>query len=126
MPLSRLENFLKNIQGNVLYVNPEELDAAVSVEYGVKSKSDDNIESLNAMVNIPINDYSAVRATFSSATDPGIYQNIATERRDIGKQEDDSFRLTFLHEKGPLSIMARYGKKESDDFGQKEKGGLKD
>ena len=27
MPLSRLENFLKNIQGNVLYVNPEELDA---------------------------------------------------------------------------------------------------
>ena len=27
MPLSRLENFLKNIQGNVIYVNPEELDA---------------------------------------------------------------------------------------------------
>jgi hypothetical protein len=27
MPLSRLENFLKNVQGNVIYVNPEELDA---------------------------------------------------------------------------------------------------
>ena len=27
MPLSRLENFLKNVTGNVIYVNPEELDA---------------------------------------------------------------------------------------------------
>tara|TARA_B100000035_G_scaffold283760_1_gene266207 strand:+ start:1860 stop:7418 length:5559 start_codon:yes stop_codon:yes gene_type:complete len=27
MPLSRLENFLKNVQGNVIYVNPLELDA---------------------------------------------------------------------------------------------------
>ena len=27
MPLSRLENFLKNVQGSVIYVNPEELDA---------------------------------------------------------------------------------------------------
>ena len=31
MPLSRLENFLKNVQGNVLYVNPEELDATDDV-----------------------------------------------------------------------------------------------
>ena len=31
MPLSRLENFLKNIQGNVIYVNPEELDATDDV-----------------------------------------------------------------------------------------------
>ena len=27
MPLSRLENFLKNVPGNVIYVNPDELDA---------------------------------------------------------------------------------------------------
>jgi hypothetical protein len=27
MPLSRLENFLKDVQGNVIYVNPSELDA---------------------------------------------------------------------------------------------------
>ena len=31
MPLSRLENFLKNVQGNVIYVNPEELDATDDV-----------------------------------------------------------------------------------------------
>ena len=33
MPLSRLENFL-NVQGNVLYVNPEELDATDDVRRG--------------------------------------------------------------------------------------------
>ena len=32
MPLSRLENFLKNIQGNVIYVDPNELDATDSIE----------------------------------------------------------------------------------------------
>ena len=114
------------VGGTIRYItnkpNPEGLDAAFSIEYGAKSKSDDSIQSLNAMINVPINDTTAVRATFSSATDPGIYQNIATERRDIGKQEDDGFRITFLHEDGPLSIMARYGQEESDDFGQKEKG----
>ena len=31
MPLSRLENFLKNIQGNVIYVDPNELDATDSI-----------------------------------------------------------------------------------------------
>ena len=29
---SRLENFLKNIQGNVIYVDPNELDATDSIE----------------------------------------------------------------------------------------------
>ena len=32
MPLSRLENFLKNIQGNVIYVDTNELDATDSIE----------------------------------------------------------------------------------------------
>ena len=27
MPLSRLDNFLKNVRGNILYVNPNDLDA---------------------------------------------------------------------------------------------------
>ena len=114
------------VGGTIRYItnkpNPDKMEAGFSVEYGVKSKSDDSIQNLNAMINVPITDNTAFRATFSSAEDPGIYQNIATERKDIGKQEDDTLRLTFLHEKGPLSIMARYIKLESDDFGQKEKG----
>ena len=114
------------VGGTIRYItnkpNPDKMEAGFSVEYGVKSKSDDSIQNLNAMINVPITDNTAFRATFSSAEDPGIYQNIATERKDIGKQEDDTLRLTFLHEKGPLSIMARYMKLESDDFGQKEKG----
>ena len=32
MPLSRLENFLKNVEGNILYVNPSDLDATDSIE----------------------------------------------------------------------------------------------
>ncbi len=32
MPLSRLDNFLKNVRGNIIYVNPNDLDATDSVE----------------------------------------------------------------------------------------------
>jgi hypothetical protein len=32
MPLARLENFLKNLNGNTLYVDPNELDASDSIE----------------------------------------------------------------------------------------------
>ena len=32
MPLSRLENFLKNAEGNILYVNPSDFDATDSFE----------------------------------------------------------------------------------------------
>jgi hypothetical protein len=32
MPLSRLDNFLKNVKGNILYVDPNSLDATDSVE----------------------------------------------------------------------------------------------
>ena len=31
MPLSRLDNFLKNVRGNIIYVNPNDLDATDSV-----------------------------------------------------------------------------------------------
>ena len=114
------------VGGTIRYItnkpNPDELEAAFSIEYGTKSKADDSIRSFNAMVNVPITDNTAVRAIFSSAEDPGIYQNIATGRKDIGNQDDDGYRITFQHEDGPLSIMARYVKEESNDFGQKEKG----
>ena len=32
MPLSRLENFLKNAEGSILYVNPSDFDATDSYE----------------------------------------------------------------------------------------------
>ena len=37
MPLSRLENFLKNAEGNILYVNPSDFDATDSIENRVNS-----------------------------------------------------------------------------------------
>ena len=32
MPLSRLDNFLKNVRGNIIYVNPNDLDATDDIE----------------------------------------------------------------------------------------------
>ena len=32
MPLSRLDNFLKNVRGNILYVDPNNLDATDGIE----------------------------------------------------------------------------------------------
>ena len=32
MPLSRLDNFLKNVKGNILYVDPNNLDATDGIE----------------------------------------------------------------------------------------------
>ena len=32
MPLNKLENFIKNTEGKILYVNPNDLDATDSVE----------------------------------------------------------------------------------------------
>ena len=32
MPLSRLQNFLKSVRGNILYVNPNDLDSTDSIE----------------------------------------------------------------------------------------------
>jgi len=32
MPLSRLDNFLKNVKGNILYVDPNSLDATDVIE----------------------------------------------------------------------------------------------
>ncbi|WJZ47901.1 tail fiber protein [Synechococcus phage DSL-LC03] len=32
MPLSRLENFLKNVEGNIIYVNPADLDSTDAIE----------------------------------------------------------------------------------------------
>ena len=114
------------VGGTIRYItnkpNPNNLEAAFSLEYGTKKNAEDSIRSLNGMVNVPVTENSAIRAVFSSAEDPGIYQNIATERKDIGNQEDDGYRITYQFEDGPLSLMVRYAKKESDDFGQKEKG----
>ena len=40
MGLSRLDNFLKNVRGNILYVNPNDLDATDSIENQGNSMGD--------------------------------------------------------------------------------------
>ena len=94
----------------------------ISLEYVDKKLASSSGNAYNLMLNVPLGDNLAVRAVFTSAEDPGIYQNIATGRKDIGTQEDEEFRLMARYENGPLSINAVYLKKEKYDFGQKEKG----
>ena len=94
----------------------------VTLEYVDKNLAPSSGNAYNLMLNVPISDNLAVRTVFTSAEDPGIYQNVATGRKDIGTQEDEESRLMLRYEKGPVTINAMYLKKERYDFGQKEKG----
>ena len=94
----------------------------ISLEYVDKKLASSSGNAYNLMLNVPLGDNLAVRAVFTSAEDPGIYQNIATGRKDIGTQKDEEFRLMARYENGPLRINAVYLQKEKYDLGQKEKG----
>jgi len=94
----------------------------ITLEHVDKKLAPNSGSAYNLMLNVPVSDNLAVRAVFTTGDDPGIYQNIATGRKDIGTQEDEEFRLLARYEKGPVSINAMYLKKDRYDFGQKEKG----
>ena len=94
----------------------------ITLEHVDKKLAPNSGSAYNLMLNVPLSDNLAVRAVFTTGEDPGIYQNIATGRKDIGTQEDEEFRLLARYEKGPVSINAMYLKKDRYDFGQKEKG----
>jgi len=94
----------------------------ITLEHVDKKLAPNSGSAYNLMLNVPVSDNLALRAVFTTGDDPGIYQNIATGRKDIGTQEDEEFRLMARYEKGPVTINAMYLKKERYDFGQKEKG----
>jgi outer membrane receptor protein involved in Fe transport len=94
----------------------------ISLEHVDKKLAPNSGSAYNLMLNVPLSDNLAVRAVFTTGDDPGIYQNIATGRKDIGTQEDEEFRLMARYEKGPVTVNAVYLKKDRYDFGQKEKG----
>ena len=94
----------------------------ITLEHVDKKLAPDTGSAYNLMLNVPVSDNLALRAVFTTAKDPGIYQNIATGRKDIGTQEDEEFRLMARYENGPVTVNAVYLKKDRYDFGQKEKG----
>jgi len=94
----------------------------ITLEHVDKKLAPNSGSAYNLMLNVPVSDNLAVRAVFTTGDDPGIYQNIATGRKDIGTQEDEEFRLMARYEKGPVTVNAVYLKKDRYDFGQKEKG----
>jgi outer membrane receptor protein involved in Fe transport len=99
------------------------------VEYGKKRFAGNAIVNYNAMVNIPLNDLFALRATYSQALDPGIYENIITQNKDVGDQDDERYTITLGFERddspihdGNIKSMIRYIVSDRYDEGMKEKG----
>ena len=121
------------IGGTIRYITKKPdtsgFDYAYSVEYGKKKYAENTILNYNAMVNVPLNDVLALRATYSKSLDPGIYQNIITEDMGVGDQDDERFTLTLgfnrddspIHD-GNISSMIRYIVSDRRDEGMKEKG----
>ena len=121
------------IGGTIRYITKKPdvsgFDYAYSVEYGKKKYADDSILNYNAMVNLPLNDVLALRATYSQSLDPGIYQNIITNDKSVGDQDDERLTLTLGFERddspihdGAISSMVRYIVSDRRDVGMKEKG----
>ena len=121
------------IGGTIRYITKKPdtsgFDYAYSVEYGKKKYAENTILNYNAMVNVPLNDLIALRATYSKSLDPGIYQNIITQDMGVGDQDDERFTLTVgfnrddspIHD-GTISTMVRYILSDRHDEGMKEKG----
>ena len=114
------------VGGTIRYITAmpqfDEFEGNVTIEAIDKKLAEDSGMNYNLMVNIPFSENFAMRAVYTSGENPGIYQNIATGRKDIGTQEDDEYRLMFRYQNGPLDINAMVMKRERYDFGQKEKG----
>ncbi len=114
------------VGGTIRYITAmpsfDEFEGNVTLEYSDKKLAEDSGYAYNAMVNVPLSDTIAMRAVYTSGKNPGIYQNIATGRKDIGNQDDDEYRLMFRYADGPLDINLMIMQRERFDFGQKEKG----
>ncbi|MEO1929761.1 MAG: TonB-dependent receptor [Gammaproteobacteria bacterium] len=114
------------VGGTIRYItnmpNFDGLEGNIALEYSDKKLAEDSGYAYNAMVNFPISDTMAMRAVVTSGKNPGIYQNIATNRHDIGNQEDDEYRVMFRYADGPLDLNLMVMKRERFDWGQKEKG----
>ena len=73
--------------------NFDGIEGNISIEMSDKELAESNGYAYNGMINIPLSDNLAIRAVFTSASDPGIYQNVATGRKDVGTQNDDENRF---------------------------------
>ena len=121
------------IGGTIRYITKKPdlsgFDYAYSMEYGEKRFAGNAIVNYNAMVNVPLNDLFALRATYSQSLDPGIYENIITQNKDVGDQDDERYTITLGFERddspihdGNIKSMVRYIVSDRYDEGMKEKG----
>jgi len=114
------------VGGTIRYITKmpsfDGFEGNIALEYLDKKLAEDSGYAYNAMVNFPISDTMAMRAVVTSGKNPGIYQNVATNRNDIGNQEDDEYRVMFRYADGPLDLNLMVLKRERFDWGQKEKG----
>ena len=114
------------IGGTIRYItnkpNPEKFESKISLEHGSKKFAVEDVQNYNAMVNVPLSSNVALRAVFSSAVDPGIYQNVMTGKMGVGTQNDDRTTITLGFNFDRLDGMIRYVENDRVDVGMKEKG----
>ncbi|MGA0265708.1 MAG: TonB-dependent receptor [Lysobacterales bacterium] len=114
------------VGGTIRYItnkpDASEFAGNVTLEYVHKKMAENSGYTVNAMLNIPLAENLALRAVGTLAEDPGIYQNVATGRKDVGTQEDDEYRVALRWTPGNADIMLSYIYRDRSDFGQKETG----
>ena len=114
------------VGGTIRYItnkpDASEFAGNVTLEYVHKNLAEESGHTVNAMLNIPLAENLALRAVGTLAKDPGIYQNIATGRKDVGTQEDDEYRVALRWSPGNADVMLSYIYRDRSDFGQKETG----
>lgn len=94
----------------------------VTLKYIDKKLAAESGHTINATLNIPFTENLALRAVGTVAKDPGIYQNVATGRKDVGTQEDDEYRVALRWTPGDADVTLHYVRLDRSDFGKEEMG----
>ena len=114
------------IGGTLRYItkkpDPSGFDTSVEMIAGSKKFASKAVKNLNAMVNVPLSDNTALRVVSTSSFDPGIYQNVMTGNKSVGDERDEQLTATLGYADGPLSLMFRYSEKSRKDNGVQETG----
>ncbi len=107
--------------GTIRYIynkpDPSKFDAAANVSYAQMSESDDDSSRIDAMVNIPLSDNSAVRVTAWTSEIAGFIDNLTPIEDDYNTATSDGVRAAFLYEGESWSVEASVYHSEQETEG---------
>ncbi len=102
-----------------IYKKPDasKFDTAVNVSYAQMSDSDDNSSRIDAMVNIPLGDNSAVRVTAWTSETAGYIDNLTPVEDDYNTATSEGVRAAYRYEGESWSVMATIHHSEQETEG---------